>query len=130
MNAGRVSILLAHALVGWALCDATTAIGLGVTTLDRVLVVHAIAAPVFFAAISRVYFWRFHYTSPLATAIVFVAFVTLADFLVAALRINDSEALFGSLFGMWLPLAMIFVATYLTGWLVVGRQKAVIHAPK
>lgn len=35
MNAGKITILLAHAFVGWALCAATMGIGMSVTSLDN-----------------------------------------------------------------------------------------------
>ncbi len=67
MNAVKTAILLAHAFVGWALCGATMGIGMAITTLNNALIVHAIAAPIFFACISLVYFRYFNYTSPFRT---------------------------------------------------------------
>ena len=44
MDRSRLFIILTHAFVGWMLCAATMGIGLAVASIDRVLVVHAIAA--------------------------------------------------------------------------------------
>ncbi len=118
MNTIKVIIILAHALVGWALCDATIIIGFAVTSLDNALVVHAIAAPIIFAAVSLVYFRWFHYTRPVTTAGIFIAFVVAMDFFVVALLINRSLAMFTSLLGTWIPFALIFLSTWLTGTLV------------
>jgi hypothetical protein len=121
MNTRRSLIILAHAFIGWALCAAAMGIGTAVTTLERTLVIHAVAAPAIYAAVSAVYFTRFRYTSPLATAAIFVGFVMLVDFFGVALLVNRSLAMFGSLLGTWIPFALIFAATYLTGLITTVR---------
>jgi hypothetical protein len=40
----------------------------------------------------------------------------IVDFLLVALVINHSLAMFASLLGTWIPFALIFASTYLTGW--------------
>jgi hypothetical protein len=119
-------ILLAHAFVGWILCAATMGIGMATTTLQTALVVHAVGAPIFFAAVSSFYFKRFHFTGPLVTATVFVLFVIVVDFFVVALLINRSLAMFESWLGTWLPFVLIFGSTLLTGNIVskTGKPKA------
>lgn len=124
MNASKIAILLAHAFAGWMLCAATMGIGIAVTSLDTALIVHAIAAPVFFAIVSQIYFRKFNYTSPLQTAAIFVTFVVAMDFFVVAMLINRSFEMFTSLLGTWIPFALIFASTYLAGLLIVkGRQR-------
>src|SRR5271157_2502677 len=103
MNIKRIVILLLHAFAGWLLCAATMAIGMALTTLQTALVVHAIAAPVFFGVLSLLYFWKFHYAGPLATATVFVGFVMSVDFFVVGLLINKSLSMFSSVLGTWIP---------------------------
>jgi hypothetical protein len=115
MNASKTVIILIHAFVGWALCAATMGIGMAVTTLDITLIIHAFAAPIFFAAISLVYFRKFNYTSPQQTAGIFLAFVMLMDFFVVAMLINHSFAMFSSLLGTWIPFTLIFASTFITG---------------
>jgi hypothetical protein len=117
----RCLVILAHAIVGWALCFATMGIGLAVSTLQPTLIVHAIGAPIYFVGVSTVYFERFAYTSPLRTALAFTGFVVAIDFLLVALVINRSLAMFASPLGTWIPFALIFTATWVTGLLVTRR---------
>jgi hypothetical protein len=122
MTFKRIAIILAHAFAGWALCFATIGIGMAVTSLETALIAHAIAAPIIFSVISWFYFSRFNYTKPLATAFLFVTFIMAMDFVVVALMINRSLEMFTSLLGTWIPFALIFVSTYLTG-LIVNRDR-------
>jgi hypothetical protein len=127
MNLKKITIILGHALIGWALCGATMGIGLATMTLEDALIVHALAAPVFFTIISLVYFQKFNYTTPFQTALIFVGFVIAMDFFVVALLINRSLDMFTSLLGTWIPFALIFAATYLRGVMVQrsAERKAV-----
>lgn len=108
-------VLLAHAFVLWALCGATMMIGLAVASEGTALVAHAIGAPIFAAAVSWNYFRRFGYTTPLQTATTFISFVIVVDFFLVALIINRSLEMFASPLGTWIPFALIFISTYLTG---------------
>jgi hypothetical protein len=118
MLIAKTSILLVHAFVGWLLCAATMGIGMAVTTMQNALIIHAIAAPIFFALISLVYFHRFNFTRPLQTAAIFLTFVIVMDFFVVAMLINNSFEMFTSLLGTWIPFALIFTSTYVTGLFV------------
>jgi hypothetical protein len=127
VDAGRTRrrlITLAHALVGWALCAAVIGIGLAVTTLQNALVVHAIAAPLIFFGVTRIYVNRFAFLSAPQTAIVFTGFVVVMDFFVVALVINHSLAMFASLLGTWIPFGLIFVSTLLTGLFTIPKIPA------
>jgi hypothetical protein len=126
MTIRKTAILLLHACAGWLLCAATMGIGMALTTLDAAMVVHAIAAPVFFAGISLLYFSRFSYTKPFATAAVFVGFVMIVDFLVVGLLINRSLSMFSSLPGTWIPFALIFTSTLVVGLTIQNRRHAAI----
>ncbi len=123
MNARQIAILLGHAFVGWALCAATMSIGQATLPLQQALIVHAIAAPIFFTLISLVYFQKFGFTTPLQTALVFVGFVMTVDFLVVALVILRSLEMFAGLLGTWIPFALIFASTWLTGTLLRSRPQ-------
>ena len=123
MSAKRTAIVLAHAFIGWVLCAATMGIGMAVTTLQAALIIHAIGAPIFFTVVSYVYFTRFNYTRPLQTALIFVGFVIVVDFLVVALLINKSMGMFGSLLGTWIPFALIFASSLATGLGVTSLKK-------
>jgi hypothetical protein len=111
----QIAILVAHAFVGWALCGLTMFIGREVTTIQNALIIHAVAAPIFFAAVSWSYFRHFAYTGPLATALFFVTFVITMDFFLVGLIIEQSLEMFTSFLGTWLPFSLIFLSTYLAG---------------
>jgi hypothetical protein len=115
MNSVKLLTVLVHAFIGWALCAASMGIGMATTSLQNTLIAHAFGAPIFFTIVSLVYFKRFNYTTPLQTALIFVAFVIAVDFSVVALLINRSLDMFASLLGTWIPFALIFASTYLTG---------------
>jgi len=115
--------LLLHALVLWVACAATMAVGMAVTSMERALAIHAVAAPVFATTVSAFYFRRYGYTSPVLTASVVVAFIVLVDFFLVALVINRSLDMFRSVLGTWLPFMLIFAATAATGWIVEGGQR-------
>ncbi len=115
--AGLVGLVV-PALFGWALCGATIAIGRGVTSLRNALIAHAIAAPLIFIAASFTYFSRFHYTTPLQTAVIYVSLVMVLDFVVIATFIEKSYAMFTSVLGTWIPFALIFGSTYLVGMFI------------
>jgi hypothetical protein len=115
------------ALVGWSCCAAIMAIGLQVTTQSTTLLLHAIAAPLIFGALSAFYFTRFHDTSPLQTALIFTGVVIEMDTVVVALLILHSFAMFDSVEGTWLPFALIFASTYLVG-VVIDRRASLRHA--
>jgi hypothetical protein len=123
MNTKKTITVLVHALVGWALCAATMGISMAATSLENALVIHAIAAPIFFFFIALVYFRNFKYTTPFQTALIFVSFVIVVDFFVVALLINHSLDMFASLLGTWIPFALILTSTYLTGFYTQRRSK-------
>lgn len=123
MTIRKIMIILAHAFIGWALCAAVMGLGMAATTLDNALLIHAIAAPVFFFLVSLVYFKKFNFTTPLHTGLIFVAFIILMDFFVVAMLINRSFDMFASWLGTWAPFVLIFLSTYMTG-LYVRKQRA------
>ena len=123
MKTQKIITVLIHAFVGWALCAATMGIGMAATSPNNALIIHAVGAPIFFFGVSFVYFKRFNYTTPLQTAIIFVGFVMVVDFFVVALLILKSLDMFASLLGTWIPFALIFASTYLTGLYMAGSSK-------
>ncbi len=115
INIKKPVIILIHAFIGWGLCGAIMGIGSALTSIENTLIIHAIGAPIIFAIISLIYFKKFNYTTPLQTAIAFVAFVIFMDFFLVALFIEKSFEMFRSPLGTWIPFALIFISTYLTG---------------
>lgn len=114
-SARQIAVIALFGLVGWALCGAIVWIGMAVTSVQTALNVHAVGSPVIFTTLSWIYFTRFGYTKPLATAAVFLGIVIFMDFFLVALVINRSLEMFESLIGTWIPWALIFISTYLTG---------------
>ncbi len=108
-------IVLIYAFIGWTICGAIMFIGTAVTSEFIALLIHAVATPVIFAVVSSFYFKKYDLTTPLETAALFVAFVVLLDFVLVALLINKSLAMFGNVLGTWIPFALIFISTYYTG---------------
>lgn len=127
MNLKRTSIILLHAFTGWLLCGAIMWIGMAVTSMLNAQIAHAVGAPIIFAIIGLIYFRKFNYTTPLQTALIFTGFVITVDFFLVALIINKSLEMFTVPLGTWIPFALIFISTYLTGSYVVNspHEKAV-----
>jgi hypothetical protein len=109
------AITLGHALVGWMYCGALIGIGRHFMSMNATLIMHAIGAPLGFILVSLFYFKRFAFTGPLATALLFLGIVIGMDVFVVALLIEKSLVMFVSFLGTWLPLTLIFGATYFTG---------------
>jgi hypothetical protein len=113
--------MLVFPFVGWALCAATMGLGMAFASQQNALIIHAILAPIYFAALSLIYFRRFNYSMPLATAVVWVTFVMTMDFFVVAVLVLRSLEMFTSILGTWIPFALIFLSVYLTGWITTRR---------
>ncbi len=129
-NIAKTIVILAFAFVGWAICGAIMGIGRAVTSLENTLVIHAIGAPIVFGMLSLIYFKRFNYTTPLQTAVAFLAFVVFMDVFLIALFVEKSFAMFGSILGTWIPFTLIFLSTYLTGLYLErpATQKAAVKS--
>ena len=114
---GLISVIV-FGLIGQAGCWGLMIGGQAVTTIDNALLIHAIGAPFVFALVSFIYFKKLNYTTPAITAIIFVAIVILMDFFIVSLIIEKSFDMFLSPIGTWIPFALIFTSTYLTGIMV------------
>jgi hypothetical protein len=122
MNSKKFLVIIAHAFIGWVFCAATMGVGMSVMSLENTLITHVIGAPIFFIVVALVYFSKFNYTSPMQTAFVFVGFVIFIDFFLVALVINKSLDMFTSPLGTWIPFALIFASTYVTGSIVNKKR--------
>lgn len=120
-RAGRVAVILAHGIVGWAFCGAIIGISRQLFSMETTLLIHTIGAPVGFALLSLFYFRKFAFTSPIQTAILFLSIVVALDLFLVAPVFEKSFAMFGSVLGTWIPFALIFTATLITGLLTVKR---------
>jgi hypothetical protein len=119
----KALIILVHGLIGWALCGATMGIGPLLTSMQTTLIIHAIAAPVFFFIISYAYHKYFGYTKPIYTAIIFLSVVVVLDFGLVAPVFVKSYEMFSNPLGTWIPFALIFLASYLGGRLTTTRAE-------
>ena len=111
----KILVTLVFAFIGWAFCAAIMGIGPTITSMRNTLIVHAVAGPLGFALLAYIYHKKFGYFSPLATAILFIAFVILVDLFLVAMLILKDFGMFGSAAGTWLPFTMIFLASYFEG---------------
>ena len=118
----KTLIILAHAFVIWALCGATIAVGRSSMSMEATLIVHAVGAPVFAALVSAVYFRRFHFTPPLLTSVIFLLFIVAMDAGLVAPVFEKSYAMFTSPLGTWIPFALIFLSSYVTGRVIRGKS--------
>ncbi len=113
---------LRHWFAGWAVCTSIMAIGPAVMSMDATLVVHAVAGPVVFGALSWRYFSRYDEPAPIAAAAGFVGLVVAVDFVFVAVVIMRSLEMFASPLGTWIPFGLIFVATYAAGTAARSRK--------
>ncbi len=113
--------LTVGAFVIWLACGLTMAFGRQALGLETTMKIHAIAAPIYAALVSYVYFTRFGSVTPLAAAAFMTALIIVLDAALVAPIFEKSYAMFGSVLGTWLPFLSIFAATYLTGLWVVGK---------
>jgi hypothetical protein len=123
----RGALILAHAVVGWAYCGAIIGVGRRFLSINTTLVLHAIGAPIGFALISRFYYRRYAFTSPMRTAAAFLSVVVALDLFLVAPLFEKSYAMFTSVLGTWIPFALIFAATYLAGRLVSPKSPSKIQ---
>jgi len=131
MDTKKTLTVLVHAFVVWVLCAAVMGFGRATTTVQNANIIHATAAPIIAALVARNYFKRFHYTSPLITAIIFVVVPAALDLVIVALLVLRSMDMFlspGSFIGTWIPLTLIFLSTYLTGLAITQRAPRLVSS--
>lgn len=116
--ARSIGRLVAHGVVGWALTALALVPLLRAGSVTAALVLHAVAAPLIFVAVSRHYFRARGPRTPLPTALAFTAIVALLDLAVVAGAMERSAWLFARVSGTWLPYALILLATWATGSLM------------
>lgn len=114
-QAGSLASMLSHAVLGWTLCAATMVLLLRLVSLGWALAIHALAAPLVFALLSWRYFRAWGARDPVPTALTWTIVVAVLDLVVVAGAIQRSFTMFASFTGTWLPLALVFLATWITG---------------
>jgi hypothetical protein len=83
--------------------------------LQNALLLHLFAAPLIFALVSFSYRRKAPSSEPVLVAAGFTAFVMAMDFILVAWVIQKSFAMFRSTMGTWMPFAMIFISSWMTG---------------
>jgi hypothetical protein len=117
--------IMLHAFAGWALSGAVLGVSLELTSPPFALVIHALCVPVIFGVISLYYFMNFASATPLQTSILFVSFVVFMDFFVIGFFFKPVFAMMATLMGLWIPLVLIFISTFLIG--VFIRNQSRLH---
>jgi hypothetical protein len=112
---GSLGRLALHAAVGWALCATTMQILLTAVDIHTAIIGHAIAAPIVFTLVAWHYFRKDGARDPLPTAIAFVVSAVLLDLLMVAGLAHRGLEMFASIAGTWLPLGLVFLATWAAG---------------
>lgn len=113
---GRSLVPLAlHGVAGWAVCAGLMLALLATVSEGLAVALHAVAAPLVFAGLAVHYFRLRGAREPLTAAFTFAGMVALLDGVVVAALVQRSGALLLSLPGFWLPLALIFFATWGVG---------------
>ena len=97
---------------------------MAVASVPTALVVHALGAPVIFAAVTAHLFLRHGQRPPPVVATFFTAFVVTLDALIVAWLIQESFEMFSSMLGTWIPFALIFASVFATASLLEGRLRA------
>ncbi len=126
----RYALALAHAFLGWILCAATMGTAMAVTTEANALIIHLIAVPFLAVGITMFYRRQPSPLGPIAWAALLLGVIASMDALVVAGLILGSFEMFGSLIGIWIPFALLFVCSTVTGWLMdSSRARLLAEAP-
>ncbi len=110
--------LLAHGVLGWALCAALTVALSRLGSLGVTMAVRAFFAPLVFLAISIRYFHPDGAREPLPTALSWSVILAVLDAAVLAGAMSYGLSMFTSIVGTWLPYSLVFLTTWLTGGLM------------
>ncbi len=121
--------LVAHGLVGWAICGATVGIGRQIVSMQVTLLIHAIVAPLAFGLLTWHHAGRFPDPRPGRVALTMVAIVVGLDAFLVAPLLEGSYAMFRSILGTWLPVALIATASYVGARAARPAARASTGAP-
>ena len=122
MTSKKMVTILINAFIGWTICASIMGIGMQLFSMKTTLIIHAIGGPVAFFILSLIYFKKFNYTTPLQTATIFIGFIIFMDFFLVALVIQKSFDMFTNPLGTWIPFALIFLVTFITGVIVTKKS--------
>jgi uncharacterized protein len=116
---------IAYGVIAWSLCTLAMTAFLAVTSLGAALWLHALAAPLIFGGVGWMHAQRRGDMPAVWAAGVFVGVALALDVFVVAVAAGRGFAMFASILGVWLPLALGFLAAAAGGI----RQPARIGTP-
>lgn len=116
-SARSLGRLMAHAVFGGALCAGIMGGLLQASTVGVAIVFHAVVAVLAFVVIAVNYFKARGAREPLPTALTFAAVLLLMNGAVTWL-VQRNFGMLMSFGGTWLPLALIFLSTWMVGFLM------------
>lgn len=128
LHGHTVMRLVEYGAYGWAICALTMGGLLALTRLSFAIAVHLIVAPIVFALLARRYQSVDGARSPLLTALAWSAMVFVLDAGLVAGVVRGDLVLFHSLLGFWLPLALIFLASWMVGMVAAMLPLPVTHS--
>lgn len=124
LHGHALSRLFEYGAYGWAVSALTLGILLPLTRPSFAIAVHLIVAPLVFALLARRYQSADGARAPLATAVIWTAMVGVLDAALVAAVVRPSIALLGSVAAYWLPLVLVFVASW-----AIGAVSAMLPVP-
>jgi menaquinone-dependent protoporphyrinogen oxidase len=107
--------LFEYGAYGWAICSMSFAVLMPLSRPDFAIVIHAITAPIAFALLARRYQSVDGARTPLAAAVMWTAMVAVLDVTLISAVVRPSFSLVGSVTAYWLPLALVFIASWSAG---------------
>jgi menaquinone-dependent protoporphyrinogen oxidase len=108
--------LLSHGVAAWTVCTAAMAGLLMIASSGVATALYVLLVPFVFALSARRYFRARGAREPLPTAVTFAAVAGVLDAIVSAMA--RGAASFHGFWGVWLPLALIFLTTWMVGFLL------------
>ncbi|MBR9653491.1 hypothetical protein [Thalassovita aquimarina] len=120
----KAAIIVAFAVAVWAFCGAIMGIGPLFMSMDSTLIVHAIGGPLGAAVAAALYHRFFAGVSPIALAAAYVGTALALDFFLVAPVFVGNYDMFASPLGLWIPMALIFLAAWGAGSVAVKAGEA------
>jgi menaquinone-dependent protoporphyrinogen oxidase len=110
--------LAAHGVAGWALCAVLLLLTLPLRATPLAAALPSLAATAVCIGVARHYFRARGAREPVPTAFAFTAIFAALDTTLIAWLLMRSAELFTNLTRFWLPLALIFLTTSITGSII------------
>lgn len=129
LPARSVSRLLTYAAGGWAASAVILAGLLALVGVSVAIAIHALTAPIVFGWLAVRYFRGRGARAPFLAAATFSAATIALDLIVGAIFMRRSRELLTSAGGVWLPAALILLATWGAGAIMAMRPSRAPVSP-